>query len=464
MAVRSYCFAQFDRWPLGTDTLPHFGARHVTDFRTFTTYRTLSVRKKYDLENHILSNKKELKPVTGLYIGLSRHYGKEAVEYRKTKLYDFHVQLNGKMVPFGGYLLPVSYGAEGISASHLHTRQHCSVFDVSHMMQTEVRGRDKLAFLESLTTADLINMADNTATLTVFTDPLTGGILDDLIITKTTLGYYHLVSNAARRPQDQKLLEEAQAAMRAKGKDVDIRFLNPEERALLAVQGPDTAKVLQPLTDVDLSRLYFMESTLATVAGVSDCRITRCGYTGEDGVEISLAADQAVKVAELLLASEVASVKPAGLGARDSLRLEAGMCLYGNDIDHTTTPVEAGLSWLVAKRRRTTADFPGATVIIDQLRNGPGRRRVGLKSRGPPARAGAAVHALTDTLHEDIVGYITSGCPSPSLGGNIAMGYVRSELAKSGTKVLLKVREKRVEATVCKLPFVPSKYYVRQTM
>jgi aminomethyltransferase len=144
-------------------------------------------------------------------------------------------------------------------------------------------------------------------------------------------------------------------------------------------------------------------------------------------------------------------------------RLEAGMCLYGNDIDHTTTPVEAGLSWLVAKRRRTTADFPGATVIIDQLRNGPGRKRVGLKSRGPPARAGAAVHTPTDTAHEDIVGYITSGCPSPSLGGNIAMGYVRSEMAKAGTKVLLKVREKRVEATVCKLPFVPSKYYVRKS-
>jgi aminomethyltransferase len=143
-------------------------------------------------------------------------------------------------------------------------------------------------------------------------------------------------------------------------------------------------------------------------------------------------------------------------------RLEAGMCLYGNDIDHTTTPVEAGLSWLVAKRRRTTADFPGATVIIDQLRNGPRRKRVGLKSKGPSARAGATVYAMTDASDDDIVGYVTSGCPSPSLGGNIAMGYVRSELAKSGTKVLLAVRDKHVEATVCTLPFVPSKYYVRR--
>ena len=143
-------------------------------------------------------------------------------------------------------------------------------------------------------------------------------------------------------------------------------------------------------------------------------------------------------------------------------RLEAGMCLYGKDIDHTTTPVEAGLSWLVAKRRRTTADFPGATVIIDQLRNGPRRKRVGLKSRGPPARSGATVYAMTDASDEDIVGYVTSGCPSPSLGCNVAMGYVRSELAKSGTKVLLAVRDKRVEATVCAMPFVPSKYYFKR--
>ncbi|KAJ9578120.1 hypothetical protein L9F63_025021, partial [Diploptera punctata] len=225
---------------------------------------------------------------------------------------------------------------------------------------------------------------------------------------------------------------------------------------------PDMAKVLQPLTDVDLSELYFMDSTLATVAGVPRCRITRCGYTGEDGVEISLPADEAVKVVEMLLASEVAPVKPAGLGARDSLRLEAGLCLYGNDIDHTTTPVEAGLSWVVAKRRRTTADFPGASVIIDQLRDGPGKKRVGIISRGPPARSDAPVLASTDSTQEDIVGYITSGSPSPSLGGNIAMGYVRTEMSKIGTKVLLKVRDKRVEGIVCKLPFVPTKYYIRK--
>ncbi|PSN46754.1 Aminomethyltransferase [Blattella germanica] len=310
-------------------------------------------------------------------------------------------------------------------------------------MQTEVRGRDRLSFLESITTLDLVNLPDNSATLTVFTDPLTGGILDDLIVTKTALGYYH-------------------AAMQARGKDVELRFLDPEEQALLALQGPDSAKVLQAISDVDLSHLYFMESTLATVGGVARCRVTRCGYTGEDGVEISLPADQATKVAEMLLASEVAPVKPAGLGARDSLRLEAGMCLYGNDIDHTTTPVEAGLSWVVAKRRRTTADFPGASVIIDQMRNGPGRKRVGIRSRGPPARTEAVVYAFTESADEDIIGYITSGCPSPSLGGNVAMGYVRTEMAKPGTKVLLKVRDKRVEGTVCKLPFVPSKYYVRR--
>lgn len=404
LAVRSCCILHCDRRLSITGTSSYYSMRLVSDLRNFNTHRTLLAQR--DLGSHVLpinNNKKELNPVTGYDAGPTRSYSTRTVEHRKTKLYDFHVQLKGKMVPYGGYWLPVSYGNEGIAASHLHTRQRCSVFDVSHMMQTEVRGRDRLPFLENVTTADLINLRDNTATLSVFTDSITGGILDDLIITKTSLGYYHLVSNAARRFQDQKLLQEAQAAMRAKGKDVELRFLDSDEQALLAVQGPDTAKILQPLVDVDLSRLYFMASTMATVAGVSGCRITRCGYTGEDGVEISLPGSQATEVAEMLLSSEVAPVKPAGLGARDSLRLEAGLCLYGNDIDHTTTPVEAGLSWLVAKRRRTTADFPGATVIIDQLRNGPRRKRVGLKSRGPSARSGATVYAMTDADRKSVV-------------------------------------------------------------
>ncbi|KAJ9599493.1 hypothetical protein L9F63_010025, partial [Diploptera punctata] len=394
--------------------------KHVTGFRSYSCVGDALWTRCKDGRHEYSSSSALIKNLPASV----RHYNLQPVpEHRKTSLYDFHVSLQGRMVPFGGYLLPVSYGSEGIAASHLHTRKHCSLFDVSHMMQTEVRGRDRLTFLESITTADLVNLPDNTAALTVFTDPLTGGILDDLIITKTTLGYYHLVSNASRRSQDQKLLKETQAALRARGKDIELRFLDPDEQALLALQGPDMAKVLQPLTDVDLSELYFMDSTLATVAGVPRCRITRCGYTGEDGVEISIPADEAGHQSS-----------PAGLGARASLRLEAGLCLYGNDIDHTTTPVEAGLSWVVAKRRRTTADFPGASVIIDQLRDGPGKKRVGIISRGnlrPGVDGPHSRIARLDTSGPSGLHHLNRlGSPSrPSLGGNIAMGYVRTEMS-----------------------------------
>lgn len=377
---------------------------------------------------------------------------------RKTSLYDFHVAHNGKMVPFAGFLLPVMYGGEGIAASHLHTRKQCSLFDVSHMMQTEVRGKHGIEYLESICTADLQGLAENTATLTVFTDPITGGILDDLIVTKTTLGYLHVVSNASRRSEDQKFMLRAERDFLNKGKHVELRFFTPEERSLLALQGPEAIVALQPLVDVDLAQLYFMGSTLATVAGVPRCRVTRCGYTGEDGVEISVPAEHATLLAETLLRSNSATVKPAGLGARDSLRLEAGLCLYGHDIDHNTTPVEAGLAWLVGKRRRTTADFPGARIVLQQLKSGVSRRRVGLRSgSGAPARAGALV---LDSDGEQM-GHVTSGCPSPSLGTNIAMGYVRTQLAKAGTKLRLEVRGKTLDAEVTKLPFVPSNYYTR---
>nr|CAD7412575.1 unnamed protein product [Timema poppensis] len=345
------------------------------------------------------------------------------------------------MVPFAGFLLPVSYGGESIAASHLHTRKHCSVFDVSHMLQTEIRGRDRLKFLESLCTADLENLEANKSVLTVFTDSITGGILDDLVVTKTALGYLHVVSNASRRYQDQLLMIKAQDTWRSSGKDVQCQFLPPEERALLAVQGPETAQVLNSLVDVDLEQLPFMTSTLATVGDVPRCRVTRCGYTGEDGVEISVRADKAEHLSGLLLESSV--VKMAGLGARDTLRLEAGMCLHGSDIDHTTTPVEAGLSFVIGKfmtshegewktimekttlstpnrdsipdlpvigslvycetkRRRESADFPGSKVILHQLKHGPSRCRVGLRaSPGPPVRAGARILTAEG---DDVVG------------------------------------------------------------
>ncbi|XP_065350734.1 aminomethyltransferase, mitochondrial [Cloeon dipterum] len=372
---------------------------------------------------------------------------------RRTCLHDFHVRRGGRMVDFAGFLLPVQY-SEGMSASHRHVRQHSGLFDVSHMLQTEVRGRDRLSFLESLCVADLQALPDNGAALSVLTTH-SGGVVDDLVITKTPLGYVHLVSNAARRNEVCKLLAEAREKWVAKGKDVVVRHYTPEDWALLALQGPTAATALQPLVDIDLTQLRFMTSSLAAVDGTERCRITRCGYTGEDGFEICVPAGIAESVSEQLLACKNGSVQLAGLGVRDSLRIEAGLCLYGAELSEEISPIEAGLTWLVAKRRREAADFPGASSILQQIRQGPARRRVGLRSQGAPARAGAHIVDLKGVP----LGHVTSGCPSPSLGGNVAMGFVQAQAAKAGTRLHLMVRNKPVDAEVAKMPFVTTNYY-----
>jgi len=369
-----------------------------------------------------------------------------------TPLHDFHVAKGGKMVDFAGYRLPVQYSDLGISASHLHTRKHCSLFDVSHMLQSKVHGKDRIGFMESLTVADVKGLTTNQGTLSVFTLP-SGGIVDDLIVTKAE-GHLYVVSNAGRREQDIPLMQAKEADMKAEGKDVTLELL--DDRGLLALQGPSMVQCLQPLTDLQLDKLSFMHSAVAHVAGI-ECRVTRCGYTGEDGVELSCPAEETEALAEAILGSE-GNPCLAGLGARDSLRLEAGLCLYGNDIDETTTPIEAGLAWTVAKPRRTSQDFPGAEVILDQLKTGLSRRRVGLLSKGAPARGSTVVTSLAG----DQVGVVTSGCPSPSLGKsvNVSMAYVEKASAKAGTELILQVRGKAIPATVTKMPFVPTNYFV----
>lgn len=267
----------------------------------------------------------------------------------KTSLYDFHVGKNGKMVNFAGYILPVQYGATGIAASHLHTRRYASIFDVSHMLQTYVHGVDAVSCIESICTANIAGLPDNGGSLTVFTNE-TGGILDDLIVTRLAADRLYIVSNAGRKREDRALMEAAIATYRSNGKDVRAEFLEPSERALIAVQGPTAVAAVQNVTEASaISELGFMRTTIATVAGVRDCRITRCGYTGEDGVEVSIPAERATHVVQALLGDRERNVQLAGLGARDSLRLEAGLCLYGSDIDETISPVEAGLAWLVGK-------------------------------------------------------------------------------------------------------------------
>lgn len=378
----------------------------------------------------------------------------------RTALYDFHVAHGGKIVDFGGYLLPVQYADQGIAASHLHTRQFASIFDVSHMLQTYVRGKDAIACMESICTADVAGLLDGSGSLTVFTND-SGCILDDLIVSKVNSELLYVVSNAAMKQQDMVIMEAAVTSFKAQNKDVSIEFLPSSERSLIAVQGSKAISTVSQLVSpqLDLNKLYFMNTVESEVAGVSQCRITRCGYTGEDGCEISVPSSKVRHVTEALLDANP-QIKMAGLGARDSLRLEAGLCLYGSDIDAKTTPVEATLSWLIAKRRRTELNFPGAQQICNQLKNDVTRRRIGLHMIGkstPPARGGVQIY------HDSTkVGNITSGCPSPSLGKNIAMGYVAEKLKKPGTRLHLKIRDKLYDAEIVKMPFVPTNYYVKR--
>lgn len=262
-----------------------------------------------------------------------------------TALYDFHVRNGGKIVNFGGYLLPVQYSDQSIVNSHLFTRKSASIFDVSHMLQTEIRGKNCIEFFESLCTADIKGLKENSAVLTVFTNE-NGGILDDLIVTKVNDEFLYVVSNAAMKKQDQQIMLSGLANFKKQhnpSTDIQITFFETLERSLIALQGPLAATALQKLTQVDLTTLYFMNTAVGNVGNVEGCRITRCGYTGEDGFEISIPVKKSEEIVKLLL--ENSDVKLAGLGARDSLRLEAGLCLYGSDITADTTPIEGALTW-----------------------------------------------------------------------------------------------------------------------
>ncbi|CAL8368854.1 unnamed protein product [Lota lota] len=377
-----------------------------------------------------------------------RHASTSEASLKQTVLYDFHRAQGGKMVGFAGWSMPVQYKDSHI-VSHMHTREHCSIFDVSHMLQTKVHGKDRIKFMESLVVADIAELQDNQGTLTLFTNEK-GGIIDDLIVTKTDQNYLYVVSNAGCADKDSALMKSRLAEFKAAGLDVNLEFL---DQALIALQGPSMSRVLQAGVKEDLGKLTFMTSSLATVFGVPDCRVTRCGYTGEDGVEISVPLSRVVELTEKLLANS--EVKLAGLGARDSLRLEAGLCLYGNDIDDTTTPVEATLVWTIGKRRRKARDFPGADIIVPQIKAKTARKRVGLVSTGPPVRQ----HTPILSPDGEVIGEVTSGCPSPCLKKNVSMGYVEAAFAKNGTAVQVEVRKKAVPAVVSKMPFVPTNYF-----
>ena len=356
--------------------------------------------------------------------------------YRWTRL---HRRLGGKMVPFAGYALPVQYGP-GVMAEHLHCRAHAALFDVSHMGQISLHGPDAAAALETLVPGDMLGIKPGRQRYTLFLDEA-GGILDDLMVANYG-DRLVLIVNASRKAAD---------AQHLATRIPQIAAEPHPDRALLALQGPAAAAVMARLSP-DAASLGFMQAAALTVAGIP-VWISRSGYTGEDGFEISMLADDAEAFATRLLAEP--EVLPAGLGARDSLRLEAGLCLYGNDIDEVTTPVEANLNWTLGKRRRMEKNFPGAVAIIDQLENGPPRLRVGLRPDGrAPARAETQIVAPDGTD----AGTVTSGCFGPTAGGPVAMGYVRRDLAADGQPLNLMVRGKLLPARVVPMPFVPHRY------
>ncbi|XP_051509096.1 aminomethyltransferase, mitochondrial [Myxocyprinus asiaticus] len=395
---------------------------------------------------------KETMRTVGLGVtGRQDRHASTEVALKKTPLYDFHRAHGGKMVEFAGWSMPVQYKDSHIN-SHMHTRQHCSIFDVSHMLQTKVHGKNRVKFMESLTVGDIAELKDNQGTLSLFTNTK-GGIMDDLIVTKTNQGYLYVVSNAGCADKDFAHMQDRLQELKSAGHDVDLELM---EESLIALQGPSMARVLQKGVCDDLSKLTFMTSVLTPVFGIQGCRVTRCGYTGEDGVEISVPSGDVVSLTEKLLADS--EVKLSGLGARDSLRLEAGLCLYGNDIDETTTPVEASLVWTIGKRRRQTRDFPGADIIVPQIKAKTQRKRVGLISTGPPVRQ----HTPILSPEGRVIGEVTSGCPSPCLKQNIAMGYVEAGFSKVGTPIQVEVRKKAVPAVISKMPFVLTKYYMGQ--
>jgi aminomethyltransferase len=359
---------------------------------------------------------------------------------KTTPLDGLHRELGAKMVPFGGYAMPVQYAA-GILTEHLHTRRAAGLFDVSHMGQVRLVGDGAIAAMETMVPGDIQALGIGRVRYTMLTNGQ-GGIIDDLMIARrgTELA---LVVNAGTKDDD--------IAHIAANLPAGVELIREDQRALLALQGPAASAVMERHIP-GIGKTGFMTENAATLAGVA-ITFTRSGYTGEDGFELSIPAGRAEEIARLLLGEP--EVQPIGLGARDSLRLEAGLCLYGHDIDETTTPIEADLIWTISKRRRAEGGFPGDAVIQKQIAEGPARRRVGIQPEGrAPAREGVEIQEGGRAI-----GAITSGGFGPSADRPVAMGYVEAAKAVVGTPIDLIVRGKPLLARVAAMPFVPHRYF-----
>jgi aminomethyltransferase len=375
----------------------------------------------------------------------------ESASLKKTPLHALHLARGGKMVPFAGYDMPVQY-TTGVLKEHLHTRASAGLFDVSHMGQIELRAKsdkieDAALALERLVPQDILALPPGRQRYAQFTNE-SGGILDDLMVANFG-SHLFLVVNAACKEADL-------AHLRAQLSDAcEINAL--PDRALIALQGPKAEAVLAKFC-ADAPAMRFMDAGPRAVDGI-DCFVSRSGYTGEDGYEISVPADKAETLAKKLLATD--GVMPIGLGARDSLRLEGGMCLYGHDIDTTTTPIEGALEWSLQKSRRgggaRAGGFAGASTILGQIDNGAPRRRVGLQPEGrAPVREGVALFA--DAASTDQIGTVTSGGFGPSTNAPVAMGYLPTAHATPGSTVFAELRGQRLPLRVCALPFIPANY------
>jgi aminomethyltransferase len=380
----------------------------------------------------------------------------KAVPLKRTPLHGLHTQLGARMAEFGGYDMPIQY-ADGIMAEHNWTRTNAGLFDVSHMGPSflalpELGGGDEAhrkvsALVEKLVPSDIAGLAPGKVQLTVLLNE-NGGIIDDLMIGRPQRddqqGGLYIVVNAGTKENDFRLIAEA-----AKG---EADLYRADDRALVAIQGPKAEQVIAEIFP-DAIALTFMTFRQIKDTAYGNVVATRCGYTGEDGFEILVPAEHAEAFANRLLADD--RVKPIGLGARDSLRLEAGLCLYGHDLDATKTPVAASLSWMISKARRERGDFPGAQRILGELKNGVPSKRVGIKPLGrAPTREGTEIQ----NTEGETIGVITSGGFGPTVNGPVAQGYVDTTYAKTGTPVKLLVRGKALEAEIATLPFVPARY------
>lgn len=363
---------------------------------------------------------------------------------QKTALHALHLEAGAKMVPFAGYEMPVQYPL-GVKKEHLHTREKAGLFDVSHMGQVRLKGNSAAEQLEKLVPVDIIDLPENKQRYALFTNEQ-GGVLDDLMVTNAG-DHLYLVVNAACKAQDiQHLKDHLQ--------DVEVEVL--EDHALLALQGPKAKDVLAELAP-ESKQMTFMTAAKLTIAGIN-CFVTRSGYSGEDGFEISVQNADAEALAKALLAYDF--VEWIGLGARDSLRLEVGLCLYGHELDTETSPIEASLIWAISKNRRPGGEreggYPGADIIGQHISNGVSRKRVGIRALGKmPIRDGVELFNATN----DKIGVITSGGFGPSANGPVAMASVAADYATLETKLFALVRNKKVEVEVAKLPFVPQNYY-----